>query len=78
MHDGIQLITLTASDNVLAGKFSTNGHVLVQCDASLNPFTITLPNPEKTKDTIFIFKKIDSSSNITTITTADGVSIDGF
>lgn len=49
----------------------TNGihdeYAVLRCDATVAPFTVTLPNAASSGDTVLTVKKIDASANAVTI-----------
>lgn len=72
MHDGIQLISLTA-DTILSGMYCTDGIVFVNVDATAGNVNVTLDSPSAARDTVFYVKKTDASANTVTVTgTIDG------
>lgn len=73
----IRHITLTPSDNSLAGKYRTGEMVLVLCDATNEAFTVTLPDAFSVADVQFFFIKTDSTSNAVTLATKNAQTING-
>ena len=70
-------IILTPFDTNLSGKYRAGEIILVKCDAINEAFTISVPDAKNIRDTLFYFKKTDSSSNVITLSLSEGQLIDG-
>jgi hypothetical protein len=71
----IRILNLTPANNSLAGNYKSGDIVLCKCDSSDGAFTVTLPNSENADNTVFIFKKIDTSENIISFSGINGQTI---
>lgn len=64
----IDVVTLKTGDGILSGKYRTEAeHVLVLLDAKNGSFKVTLPDAKTSRNIIFIWKKIDETTNAVTL-----------
>ena len=74
----IEIVELSPGDNDITGKFSsTTRNVCFECDAEDADFTINAPDADFSEETIFSFRKSDSSVNTVTITGINNQTING-
>ena len=68
--------TETAVRTIKASYSATTQDHTILCDASASRLTVTLPSARMNRGKVYVVKKIDASTNIATVATYGGESID--
>jgi len=73
----VRIVRTTPEDTNISGQYVDEDEVLVILDAADAPYTIEVPDAQIARNTVFHFKKVDSSLNVVTIKTDTAQTIDG-
>jgi len=72
----IETLLLNPRENIISGNFQKSSrNVCIELNATDNNFSVVLPDAKTTEDIIFRLRKVDITSNIITITTIAGQTI---